>query len=190
METQLLRLTGDNNYQILTDIQIPDDQKLFSDDPLEKQYVYLQAQFLSHTLEKVVMVSFQSGYIFVQTDKPIYTPASTVYYLIFSLAPNMKPLSQSEVTVEIMNPRGITFPSEILFTNRGMKAGRYFIPETASTGMWKVVTRYTNSPQKTFTADFEVKEYVPPNFEVKLKPRRSFFYVSDQSLTVDIEAKY
>ncbi|XP_067296786.1 complement C3-like [Pseudorasbora parva] len=185
-----VRLTADNNFQILTDIQIPDDQKLFSDDPLEKQYVYLQAQFPSHTLEKVVMVSFQSGYIFVQTDKPIYTPASTVYYRIFSLAPNMKPHSQSEVTVEINNPQGITVSSEKIIADRGMKSGRYAIPEIASTGMWKVVTRYTNSPQKTFTADFEVKEYVPPNFEVKLKPRRLFFYVSDQSLTVDIEANY
>ncbi|KAL1281210.1 hypothetical protein QQF64_000013 [Cirrhinus molitorella] len=66
-------LTVDNKFQILTDIK-----NFFTDDPLEKQYVYLQAQFPSVTLEKVVMVSFQSGYLFVQTDKPIYTPASTV----------------------------------------------------------------------------------------------------------------
>ncbi|XP_050976374.1 complement C3 [Labeo rohita] len=70
-------LTANNNFQILTDIKIPDDQNFFSEDPDEKQYVYLQAQFPSVTLEKVVMLSFQSGYIFVQTDKPIYTPAST-----------------------------------------------------------------------------------------------------------------
>ncbi|KAL0202451.1 hypothetical protein M9458_000469, partial [Cirrhinus mrigala] len=51
-------LTADDNFQILTDIKIPDDQNLFSDDPLEKQYVYLQAQFPTVTLEKVVMLSF------------------------------------------------------------------------------------------------------------------------------------
>ncbi|XP_048051370.1 complement C3-like [Megalobrama amblycephala] len=186
-----VRLTADNNYQILTDIKIPDDQNFFSDDPLEKQYVYLQAQFPSSTLEKVVMVSFQSGYIFVQTDKPIYTPASTVYYRIFSLMPNMKPNSQTRVTVEIMNPQGITVSSEMIYPWKGMRSGRYTIPEIGSLGMWKVVTRwYTNTPQKTFTADFEVKEYVPSTFEVKLKPSRSFFYVDDRSLTVDIEAKY
>nr|QOL70921.2 complement component 3 [Tor putitora] len=183
-------LTADNNFQILTDIKIPDDQNFFSDDPLEKQYVYLQAQFPSVTLEKVVMLSFQSGYIFVQTDKPIYTPASTVQYRIFSLTPNLEPLSQSGITVEIMNPQNITVSSEKIFPVKGMKSGKYAIPEIASSGIWKVVTLFSNTPQKKFTADFEVKEYVLPTFEVKLKPSKSFFYVRDESLTVDIEAKY
>uniref|UniRef100_A0A672Q8N2 Complement C3 n=1 Tax=Sinocyclocheilus grahami TaxID=75366 RepID=A0A672Q8N2_SINGR len=183
-------LTGDKSFQIITDIKIPDDQNLFSDDPLEKQYVYLQAQFPSVTLEKVVLLSFQSGYIFVQTDKPIYTPASTVQYRIFSLTPNLEPLSQSGITVEIMNPQDITVSSEKIFPVKGMKSGKYAIPEMASPGIWKVVTLFSNTPQKTFTADFEVKEYVLPTFEVKLKPSKSFFYVGDESLTVDIEAKY
>lgn len=41
-----------------------------------KQNVYLQAQFPGRLLEKVVLVSFQSGYIFIQTDKTLYTPNS------------------------------------------------------------------------------------------------------------------
>ncbi|RXN25902.1 complement C3-like protein [Labeo rohita] len=184
-------LTANNNFQILTDIKIPDDQNFFSEDPDEKQYVYLQAQFPSVTLEKVVMLSFQSGYIFVQTDKPIYTPASTVQYRIFSLTPNLEPLkSQSGITVEIMNPQNITVLSEKIFPVKGMKSGKYAIPEVASSGIWKVVTMFSNTPQKTFTANFEVKEYVLPTFEVKLKPHKSFFYVRDESLEVDIEAKY
>ncbi|XP_016139673.1 complement C3-like, partial [Sinocyclocheilus grahami] len=183
-------LTADNNFQILTDIKIPSDRDYFSDDPLEKQYVYLQAQFPSVTLEQVVLLSFQSGYIFVQTDKPIYTPASTVQYRIFSLTPNMKPLDGSGITMEIMNPQGITVLSDKIYPVKGMKSGNYIIPEMASSGIWKVVTLFSNTPQKNFTADFEVKEYVLPTFEVKLKPSKSFFYVGDESLTVDIEAKY
>uniref|UniRef100_A0A672Q8N1 Complement C3-like n=1 Tax=Sinocyclocheilus grahami TaxID=75366 RepID=A0A672Q8N1_SINGR len=183
-------LTADNNFQILTDIKIPSDQNYFSDDPLEKQYVYLQAQFPSVTLEKVVLLSFQSGYIFVQTDKPIYTPASTVLYRIFSLTPNMTPRSESGITVKIMNPQGITVSSEKIFPVRGMKSGGYSIPQMASSGIWKVVTLFSNTPQETFTADFEVKEYVLPTCDVKLKLSKSFFYVGDESLTVDIEAKY
>lgn len=41
-----------------------------------KQNVYLHAQFPDRLLEKVVLVSFQSGYIFIQTDKTLYTPNS------------------------------------------------------------------------------------------------------------------
>lgn len=48
----------------------------FRKDPTAKQYVYVQAQFEGRLLEKVVLVSFQSGYIFIQTDKTLYTPNS------------------------------------------------------------------------------------------------------------------
>uniref|UniRef100_A0A673LBI7 Complement C3-like n=1 Tax=Sinocyclocheilus rhinocerous TaxID=307959 RepID=A0A673LBI7_9TELE len=173
--SQSVKLTSKKNFQILTDIKIPDDQNLFSDDPLEKQYVYLQAQFPSVTLEKVVLLSFQSGYIFVQTDKPIYTPASTVQYRIFSLTPNLEPLSQSGITVEIMVHTVVSHTLTLIDNISAVHD--YFC----------VVTLFSNTPQKKFTADFEVKEYVLPTFEVKLKPSKSFFYVRDQSLTVDIE---
>ncbi|KAF1388624.1 hypothetical protein PFLUV_G00092220 [Perca fluviatilis] len=69
-------LTSERNFQELGQITIPADS--FSKDPTMKQYVYLQAQFPDHRLEKVVLVSFQSGYIFIQTDKTLYTPNSKV----------------------------------------------------------------------------------------------------------------
>uniref|UniRef100_A0A672Q1L2 Complement C3-like n=1 Tax=Sinocyclocheilus grahami TaxID=75366 RepID=A0A672Q1L2_SINGR len=94
------------------------------------------------------------------------------------------------ISVFLKNPQGITVSSEKMFPVRGMKSGRYSIPQMASSGIWKVVTLFSNTPQKKFTADFEVKEYVLPTFEVKLKLSKSFFYVGDESLTVDIEAKY
>nr|BAE45241.1 complement component C3-2 [Danio rerio] len=196
MMQKTVTLTG-AKYQSLTDIEIPGDRNYFSDDKI-KQYVYLQAHFPSVTLEKVVMVSFQSGYLFVQTDKPIYTPGSNVHYRIFSMTPNLKPFSKPGITVDITNPQGITVASDTIFAEKGVKSSIYNIPEVTSLGMWKVVTRYANTPQKTFTAEFEVKEYVLPTFEVKLKTSKSFYYVGDSkpknneddSLTVDIEAKY
>ncbi|XP_043094011.1 complement component c3a, duplicate 6 [Puntigrus tetrazona] len=183
-------LTAANNFQILTDIKIPSDRDYFSDDPLEKQYLYLQAQFPSTTLEKVVMLSFQSGYILVQTDKPIYTPSSTVQYRIFSLTSGLKPFEHAGISVEIMDPQGITTVRETIFTQQGIRSGKYTIPQPASSGIWKVVTRFTNTPQKNYTADFEVKEYVLPTYEVTLSPSQSFFCVKDASLTVSISARY
>ncbi|KAM9455092.1 complement C3-like [Clarias gariepinus] len=184
-------LTAANNYQAVAEIKIPDNKDFFSDDPLEKQYVYLQAEFPSALLEKVALVSFQSGYIFVQTDKSIYTLGTTVRYRIFSLTPDMQPLDQSGgIFVEITNPQGITISRETIFPKQGIIKGSYNIPEIAKSGIWTLAARYKNTPQKNFTAKFEVKEYVLPSFEVALKPSKSFFYVDDQELQVDISAKY
>ncbi|XP_043094012.1 complement C3 [Puntigrus tetrazona] len=183
-------LTAANNFQILADIKIPDDQKFFSDDPLEKQYVYLQARFPTTTLEKVVMVSFQSGYIFVQTDKPLYTPSSTVKYRIFSLTPDQHPFDGVSISVDIMNPQGITLDRDQFQPRRGIRTENFALPELASSGIWKLIAKYTNTPQKNFTTEFEVMEYVLPSFEVTLNSRKPFFYVNERSLTVDISAKY
>lgn len=42
-----------------------------------QKYVTVVASFGPTVVEKVVLVSFQSGYLFIQTDKTIYTPGST-----------------------------------------------------------------------------------------------------------------
>uniref|UniRef100_A0A4W4GW65 Anaphylatoxin-like domain-containing protein n=1 Tax=Electrophorus electricus TaxID=8005 RepID=A0A4W4GW65_ELEEL len=149
-------LRASASYQALVNIKIPDKRDYFSDDPLQKQYVYLHAQFPTRVLEKVVMVSFQSGYIFIQTDKSIYTPSSTVLYRIFSVSSHLEPLDQV-ITIS---------------------------------GIWSVAAWFKNAPQKNFTAEFEVKEYVLPTFEVTLKPSRSFFYVDDVDFKVNIIVTY
>uniref|UniRef100_A0A8K9UK77 Complement C3/4/5 macroglobulin domain-containing protein n=1 Tax=Oncorhynchus mykiss TaxID=8022 RepID=A0A8K9UK77_ONCMY len=157
-----------NNFQAMTQLVIPEGDH-FVDDPKQKQYVVLQAQFPDRLLEKVVLVSFQSGYIFVQTDKSIYTPASTVYYRVFSMTPGLE---------DIVNP------------DKGVKSGRFKLPDIVSFGTWHVVTRFQSTPQNTFSSDFEVKDYVLPSFEVSLTPAKAFFYVDDNDLTVDITARY
>ncbi|KAK3510776.1 hypothetical protein QTP70_022482 [Hemibagrus guttatus] len=191
LTSESVTLTAANNYQAIVDIKIPDNKDFFSDDPLEKQYVYLQAEFPSKVLEKVVLVSFQSGFMFIQTDKSIYTPGTTVNYRIFPMTPDLQPVDKSVgIYVETINSQGITINRDTIFPKEGTIKGSYSIPEVAKSGIWTIATRYKNTPQKNFTADFEVKEYVLPSFEVVLKPSKPFFYVDDEELSVDITAKY
>uniref|UniRef100_A0A8L0DQU3 Complement C3 n=1 Tax=Oncorhynchus mykiss TaxID=8022 RepID=A0A8L0DQU3_ONCMY len=191
-----------NNFQAMTQLVIPEGDH-FVDDPKQKQYVVLQAQFPDRLLEKVVLVSFQSGYIFIQTDKTIYTPASTVHYRVFSMTPGLEPLTREifedqevaknkeiAVSVEIMTPENITIFREIVNPDKGVKSGQFKLPDIVSFGTWHVVTRFQSTPQKTFSSEFEVKEYVLPSFEVSLTPAKAFFYVDDNDLTVDITARY
>ncbi|XP_036969786.1 complement C3-like isoform X2 [Acanthopagrus latus] len=188
-------LTSGNNFQELAEIKIPTGD--FSKDPSIKQYVYLQAQFPDRLLEKVVLVSFQSGYIFIQTDKTLYTPESTVLYRVFAVTPLMEPVETdnetqtvASIAIEIVTPEGIILPHDAVSLNSGIHSGNYKLGEIVSSGVWKVVARLDNNPQQSYSAEFEVKEYVLPSFEVKLTPVSPFFYVDSPELTVNIRATY
>ncbi|KAM7010032.1 complement C3-like [Tautogolabrus adspersus] len=188
-------LTKANKYQHLAQVTIPVGD--FSKDPKVKQYVVLQAQFPGQLLEKVVLVSFQSGYIFIQTDKTIYTPNSNVLYRMFGLSPSMEPVERdsntqtdASISIDILTPDGITAQTHLVALKSGIYSGSYPLGEIVSSGLWKVVAKFKSNPQQSFSAEFEVKEYVLPSFEVKLMPVSPFFYMDSPELTVNIEAKY
>ncbi|KAJ4948838.1 hypothetical protein JOQ06_020361, partial [Pogonophryne albipinna] len=87
-------------------------------------------------------------------------------------------------------PEGIFLKLPLVSLISGNHSGHYQLAEIVSTGLWKIRAKFDSNPQQSFSAEFEVKEYVLPSFEVKLNPTSSFFYVDDPELTVDIKAKY
>nr|XP_043871939.1 complement C3-like [Solea senegalensis] len=193
--TTSVTLNSANHFQAFGQIKIPAEE--FSRDPTVKQYVNLQAQFPDDLLEKVVLVSFQSGYIFIQTDKSLYTPGSKVLYRMFAVTPRMEPierdgnnLKDSSIDIEIMTPDDITLPVGSTSPTSGIYFGVFQLEEIVSPGVWKVVAKFHKNPQQSYTAEFEVKEYVLPSFEVKLMPMSSFFYKDSPELTVNIKATY
>ncbi|XP_014901192.1 complement C3-like isoform X1 [Poecilia latipinna] len=183
-----------NNFQGFGKVTIPTAE--FSKDPTMRQYVYLQANFPDKTLEKVVLVSLQSGYIFIQMDKTLYTPNSRVFFRLFALTSQMEPVDRNDqnqdvaLLIEIMTPEEIIIPLDVDALNSGMFSGGYQLSEIASPGLWKVVAKFQSNPQQKYYAEFEVKEYVLPSFEVKLVPVDPFFYVDSEQLTININAAY
>uniref|UniRef100_A0AAY5K8T8 Complement component c3b, tandem duplicate 2 n=1 Tax=Esox lucius TaxID=8010 RepID=A0AAY5K8T8_ESOLU len=181
-------LDAANNFQSLTQVVIP-AKELLVEDPEKKQFVVLQARFPVRLLEKTVLVSFQCGYIFIQTDKTIYTPASTVSYRLFSMNPGLETLSTA-IIVEITNPDNIPIHKKSIYINQGVNSEEFKLPEMVNFGTWHVVARFKSNPEKTFSSDFEVKGYVLPSFEVILTPAKPFYNIEDKDLTVSITAKY
>ncbi|XP_063060641.1 complement C3-like isoform X3 [Engraulis encrasicolus] len=186
---QTLQLSQNNNYQALAEITIPMGDGVFDDDRGVNQYMYLIAQFPGKVMERVVLVSFQSGYIFVQTDKTIYTPSSTVRYRIYSLDVSMKP-SEEPVTVDVVDAEGAVVSREDLTPHKGVCSGDYKLQAFGSTGTWTIVTRFKSTPQNNFTYNFEVKNYVLPQVEIMLSLQKSHFYIDDEELMVNITARY
>uniref|UniRef100_A0A3P9IWJ0 Complement component c3a, duplicate 5 n=1 Tax=Oryzias latipes TaxID=8090 RepID=A0A3P9IWJ0_ORYLA len=155
LATTQVTLTNDNNFQGFGQITIPPGD--FSKDPTVKQYVYLEAAFPDRTLEKVVMVSFQSGYIFIQTDKTLYTPNSKVYYRMFGVTPRMEPVEKvnnaqadTSISIEIVTPEGIILPLDTVSLNSGLHSGVYQLHEIVSPGLWKIVAKTKTKPKYIF----------------------------------------
>ncbi|XP_072513380.1 complement C3-like [Salminus brasiliensis] len=185
--TSSVQLNSDNNYQALVDITISYLEDVFDMD--KKQFVYIQATIDGRVMEKVVLVTFQLGYLFVQTDKTIYTPDTIVQYRVFGLGMDAKP-TESTVAVEIVTPEGIIIQRNDYALIEGLTTKYFKLGNPISTGTWQIAASFRNGPYQNFTAEFEVKEYVLPSFEVKLEPEKSFFHINDASFSVDITAKY
>ncbi|XP_053321324.1 venom factor-like [Spea bombifrons] len=182
-------INGDNNYLGIVKLTVPSKDLLR--DPKKKQFVYVTVKSPFCSLEKVVLLTFQSGYIFLQADKTIYTPGSLVLYRIFTMDYNLQPLSKA-VIVEFLHPDGIIVKRDTVRhpSKAGIISLSHRLSELVSSGIWTISARYEDSPQQNYTAKFEVKEYVLPSFEVSLLPWQRFFYFDDENFEVAIKAQF
>uniref|UniRef100_A0A8C4XXP1 Complement C4 gamma chain n=1 Tax=Gopherus evgoodei TaxID=1825980 RepID=A0A8C4XXP1_9SAUR len=92
-------LSQENNYQEMKKIMVKPD--LMPEDMFKKRrkpYVLLVTEskelFKEHPQHTRILLSSKKGYIFIQTDKPIYTPSTKVKYRIFTLDNAMKPANE------------------------------------------------------------------------------------------------
>ncbi|KAM7138919.1 complement C3-like isoform 2-T2 [Macrochelys suwanniensis] len=104
----------------------------------------------------------------------------------------MEPVSK-RVIVEFETPESIIVKQ--IPISAPLKSGifslNHNLPEIVSLGTWKITARYEDSPQQSFSAQFDVKEYVLPSFEVILEPSEKFLYIDGiEDFRVSITARY
>ncbi|KAM7010114.1 complement C3-like [Tautogolabrus adspersus] len=178
-------LNQENGYHVLKSIQLPSD--LLNREEKKNKFVQLSVNFGGlHTEERLLMVSFHSGYIFIQTDKPIYKPGDTVRFRAFVSSPAFKAFNSS-ITVDIQNTDGVVVKQISMSRNVDCNLA---LSEIVKEGIWKVIAKFDHWQQNTFTAKFVVKKYVLPAFNVTLTPKRSFLNLDDTELNVEISARY
>ncbi|XP_052049729.1 complement C3 [Apodemus sylvaticus] len=183
-------LTGASGHLSRVSVKIPASKEFNSDKG--HKYVTVVANFGATVVEKAVLVSFQSGYLFIQTDKTIYTPGSTVFYRIFTVDNNLLPVGRT-VVISIETPDGVPIKKDTLSSHNqyGILPLSWNIPELVNMGQWKIRAFYEHAPTQIFSAEFEVKEYVLPSFEVLVVPTEKYYYIDDpKGLEVSITARF
>ncbi|XP_068130210.1 venom factor-like [Hyperolius riggenbachi] len=181
-----IAVNSNNGFLGTTKFLVP--SKFLDKDPNKKQYVYVIVDSPNCKEEKVVLVSYQSGYIFIQTDKPIYTPGSTVNFRIFSMTPDLK-LVNKPVSAEVVTPENVSV-QKYLQAASGIISLTYKLNELASIGTWTIVAMFQDNLIHNYTTYFEVKEYVLPSFEVKIIPSSKYFHFKVNEFSLQIQANY
>uniref|UniRef100_A0A8C0ZZL4 Complement C3 n=1 Tax=Castor canadensis TaxID=51338 RepID=A0A8C0ZZL4_CASCN len=188
--TQLL-LSPKNDFMTQMLVTVP-ESLVYPAKP-GQQYIIIRVAWgppsASSFMEKMVLVIPHAGYIFIQTDKTIYTPEHSVQYRVLTVNHKMDPVSRT-FTLDIKNPEGITVTSQSLLAKEGLFASSFHLPELVSLGTWTIEASYQSAGKQKFKATFDVKEYVLPSFDVQLMPNKMFFHLNDESLDVDIQARY
>ncbi|XP_072104233.1 venom factor-like [Mobula birostris] len=184
-----INLTPKNDYIASATVKIPADK--LPKESSEDLFAALEATSKYFKLKTVILISRQKGYIFIQTDKPIYTPTQTVHYRLYKLDFEMKPRIDSQV-VKFVNPQGIVAKEDDKLPQGpfGIVAHTFKIPEIVNIGIWKIVTSYADAPHINFTTQFEVKEYVLPSFDVTLDSEQLFYCINDTELYITVSARY
>ncbi|XP_043940644.1 complement C3-like [Protopterus annectens] len=104
-------LNAANNFLVETKMKLPASH--IDQNPKQRQFVSLVAKCTAFNLEKVILISFDSGFIFVQSDKPLYTPTDKVFYRLFAVNHQLTP-SPAAVTVDFVNPDNIIVKRQVL----------------------------------------------------------------------------
>ncbi|XP_071947324.1 venom factor-like [Antedon mediterranea] len=175
-------------FQINLDDIVPTEAEL--------QYVYLVAKSespaLTFTKESRILVTYRHGYVFIQTDKPIYTPEQHVRIRVIPLTMDMLP-STDQFRFEIINGNGNILEKEDAVTaeeETGFYTHAYQFPKFPVFGNWTVKVSYGYMYQLESSVTFEVKEYVLPTFGIRFTGKPEYILPSSLDFVVSFKAEY
>ncbi|XP_077498115.1 complement C3-like isoform X1 [Amblyomma americanum] len=160
----------------------------------ESAYVSLVVQCgRVYTKEARIPISPQSGYLLLQSDKPIYTPKQTVHLRMIAVGEDLMPKA-GDLKLQIKNPQNVTMQQVTLSakdnaTATGMYSHSYSFPESPILGEWKAVVTYGSTITQQSEIAFEVDEYVLPTFSVSLAVP-SVILPGTSSAVVRVDAEY
>uniref|UniRef100_A0A8C4Z9U2 Uncharacterized protein n=1 Tax=Gadus morhua TaxID=8049 RepID=A0A8C4Z9U2_GADMO len=134
----------------------------FKSDP----YLLLVAETPVRTMTRV-LVSMHRGYLFIQTNQPLYKPSDQVQYRIFALDHTMRP-SEEQIEISVI----VSILWDVIL------------------GTWKIVAHYEGDKKHAATLEFQVQKFVLPSFEVIINSKERYVLLEHETFTFTVTAKY
>ncbi|NXV12344.1 CO5 protein, partial [Cepphus grylle] len=167
-----MSLTPDNKFQDAVTLTLQPTDLPRTEDSVK--YVYLEAVSPHFTRFKKIPVSYENGFLFIHTDKPIYTPDQSVKVRVYSLNEELQP-ARRETVLTFVDPEGVKVDivEEDDFTGI-VSFPDFKIPSNPKYGIWKIEAKYKKNFITSAVAKFEVKEYAMPSFSILIEPESNF----------------
>ncbi|XP_036117220.1 complement C5 [Molossus molossus] len=182
-------LSTENKFQNSAILTIQPKQLSGGQNPVSHVYLDILSKHFSKS--KKMSITYDNGFLFIQTDKPVYTPEQSVKIRVYSLNDDLKP-AKREVVLTFTDPEesGVDIVEESDYTGI-ISFPDFKIPSNPKYGVWTVQAKYKEDFSTTTTAYFEVKEYVLPQFSVSIEPENSFIsYKNFNNFEITIKARY
>nr|XP_033817321.1 complement C5 [Geotrypetes seraphini] len=184
-----VQLSDSNQFQGMVTLMIqPKDLPRIDNSP---QFVYLEALAKGILKEEKVPVTYENGFLFIQLDKPVYTPDQSVKVRVYSMNEELKPAFRS-IILTFVDPEGVKVDILEAEDFTGIVAFPEFkIPVNPRYGEWKIEAAYKKDFTTSAIAKFVVKEYAMPTFSVSIEPEMSSIsYETFESFRITIKASY
>ncbi|XP_060561336.1 complement C5-like [Ruditapes philippinarum] len=138
-----------------------------------------------------IILSYHSGYLIVQTDKPIYTPLKPVKIRALALDESLKAVNGWQVGMDIISPSSLTLGRRWFnYSDTGFFENAFKLPPYPELGIWTARAYYGGQFETESHTLFEVREYVLPTFGVTVDVDVEFLLNTTKSITVKVTAKY
>ncbi|XP_062938108.1 complement C5 isoform X2 [Cynocephalus volans] len=184
-----VNLSPGNKFQNAAVLTIQPKQLSGGQNPVS--YVYLEVISKHFSKSKKVPITYDNGFLFIHTDKPVYTPHQSVKVRVYSLNEDLEP-AKRETVLTFIDPEG----SEVDIVEENDYTGiiafpDFKIPSNPKYGVWTIQAKYKEDFSTTGTTYFEIKEYVLPHFSVSIEPESNFIGYKDfNNFEITIKARY
>ncbi|XP_038191822.1 complement C5-like [Arvicola amphibius] len=184
-----VNLSPENKFQNSAMLTIQPSQLPGEQSPVS--HVYLEIVSKHFSKSKKMPLTYDNGFLFIHTDKPVYTPDQSVKVRVYSLNDDLKP-SKRETVLTFIDPEG----SEVDIVEENDYTGiisfpDFKIPPNPKYGVWTIKAKYKKDFSTTGTTNFEIKEYVLPRFSVSIEPESNFIsYKNFKNFEITVTARY
>ncbi|XP_042278740.1 complement C4-B [Thunnus maccoyii] len=155
----------------------------------QRPYLVLVAESLNIRHITRVLVSKRRGYVFIQTDQPMYNPTQTVKFRIFTLDQTLRPVDDI-IQISVFNAAGNRIMKSLNTAKGGILKGTFPIPDVSKMGTWKIIAHHEDDEAHLASREFKVQKFVLPTFEVSITMDESYILLNAEQLSFTISAMY